>query len=54
MMANFSTKYSILNKVYTDEGGIYHGLSACKGDNPPAKARGLVPRTGGLLRLLKE
>ena len=30
-MANFSTNYFILSKVYTEEGGIkyiYHGLSA--------------------------
>ena len=25
---------------------LYHGLSACTGDNPLAKARGLAPRTG--------
>ena len=40
----------MLNKVYTDEGGIkwlYHGLSACTEDNPLAKARGSSPRTGG-------
>ena len=49
-IANFSTKYFILSKVYIDEGGIkhlYHGLSACTEDNPLAKARGLSPRTGG-------
>ena len=49
--AKLSTKYYILTKVYTDtEGGIkylYHGLSACTGNNPLAKARGLSPRTGG-------
>ena len=38
-IANYSTKYFILSKVCTDEGGIkwtYHGLFACTGDNPPA------------------
>ena len=52
---NFGTKYFILSKVYTDEGGIkqlylHHGYSACTGDNPRAlltKARGLSHRTGG-------
>ena len=49
-IANFSTKYFILSKVHTDESGIkylHHGLSACTGDNPLAKNRGLSPRTGG-------
>ena len=49
-IANFSTNYFIMNKVYTDEGGmkyIYHGLSSGTGDNPLAKACGLYPRTGG-------
>ena len=45
-----STKYFILSKFYTDEGGmiyLYHGLSACTEDNPHSTARGLSPRTGG-------
>ena len=40
--ANFITKYFILSKVNADEGVIqylYHGLSACKKNNPLAKAR---------------
>ena len=48
--ANSSTKYVVLSKVYTNEGGVKllnRGLSACTGDNPLAKARGLSPRTGG-------
>ena len=40
-IANCSTKYFILSKVYTDV------LSTCMGDNPLAKARGLSPCTGG-------
>ena len=50
-IANFSTKYFILSKVFTDEGEIrllYHGLSTCVGDNPLTKAHGLSPRTGRL------
>ena len=49
-IANYSVKKFILSKVYTDEGGVkylYPDLSACTGDNPLAKARGLSPRTGG-------
>ena len=49
-IAKFCKQYFILSKIYADEGGIkllYHGLSACTGDNPLAKARGLYPRTGG-------
>ena len=46
VVTNFSTKYSILSKVYTDR-VVYHGLSACAGDNPLSKACGLSPRTGG-------
>ena len=49
-IARFSTKYFILSKVYTDESGIkylYCSLSACTGDNPLAKARGLSPRKSG-------
>ena len=49
-IAKFSTKYFILNKVYTYEGGIkqlFHGLYTCTGKNSLAKARGLSPRTGG-------
>ena len=48
--ANFSMIYFAMGKVCTDKGSIkqlYHGLSACTGDNPLAKARGLSPRTGG-------
>ena len=48
--ANFSMKYFAMGKVCTDKGSIkqlYHGLSACTGDNPLAKARGSSPRTGG-------
>ena len=48
-IANFSMRYFMLSKVYTDEGStikLYHGLSACTGDNPLAKARVLSPRTG--------
>ena len=40
-ITKFSTKYFILSKIYSDEGGINqlcHGI---------AKARGLSPRTGG-------
>ena len=36
-ITNFSTKYFILSKVYTEEDGIkqlYHGLSTCTGDRP--------------------
>ena len=49
-IANFSTKYFMPRKVFSDEGGIKllkHGLSACTGDNPLAKARRLSPRTDG-------
>ena len=49
-ITNFSTTYFILSKVYSGEGGIkqlYHGLSACAGDNQLAKAFGLSPRTSG-------
>ena len=47
----FTTKYFILSKVYTDEGGLIklcHILSACTGDHPPplATASGLSSRTG--------
>ena len=45
----FSTKYSIMCKVYTGYHGtseIEHGLCACTVDNPLAKARGLSLRTG--------
>ena len=44
---NFSTKYFILSKIYSYEGGIkYHSLSACTGNNPLAKAHELSPCTG--------
>ena len=49
-IANLSTKIFIPTKVYTEEGGIeylYHGLSACTGDNPLSKACGLSPCIGG-------
>ena len=45
----FSTRYSVMCKVYTDYCGtseIEHGLCACTVDNPLAKARGLSLRTG--------
>ena len=45
-----STKYFILSKFYTDEGGminLHHGLSGCTIDNPRSTVRGLSPRTGG-------
>ena len=45
----FSTKYSVMCKVYTGYDGtseIEHGLCACTVDNPLAKARGLSLRTG--------
>ena len=45
----FSTRYSVMCKVYTDYGAtseIEHGLCACTVDNPLAKARGLSLRTG--------
>ena len=46
-LTNFSTKYRVMCKVYTDFGGIkqlYHGLPACRtGDNPRALANGLSP-----------
>ena len=45
----FSTRHSIMNKVYTGYCGtseIEHGLCACTVDNPLAKARGLSLRTG--------
>ena len=48
-VANFSTTYFILSKVYTDENDIKclnHGLFARTVDNPLAKARGLPPCTG--------
>ena len=47
-VATFSKKYFILTKVYIYEGGIkylFHGLFACAGDSPLAKARGLYRRT---------
>ena len=47
-VANPSTKYFLLSKVYAVEGGlkyVYHSLSVCAGANPRAKARGLSPRT---------
>ena len=47
---NFSTKYLLMCKGYTNVGGIkwlYHGLSTSTGDNPFVKAPGLSPRTGG-------
>ena len=46
---NFSTRYSVMCKVYTGYCGtseIKHGLCACTVDNPLAKARGLSLRTG--------
>ena len=49
-VTNFSTKYFLLSKLFTDEGCIkllYHGLYACTGHNSLAKARGLSPHTGG-------
>ena len=48
--ATISMTYFSQSNGYTDEGGIkslYHGLSACSGNHPLAKARGLSPRTGG-------
>ena len=45
----FSTKYSVICKVYTGYCGTSekeHGLRACTVDNPLAKARGLSLRTG--------
>ena len=45
----FSTRYSVMCKVYTGYLGISqieHGLCACTVDNPIAKARGLSLRTG--------
>ena len=47
-IANFCTKYFIQQDLHY-EGGIkqlYHGLSACTGDNSLAKARALSPGTG--------
>ena len=49
-IANFSTKYFILSKVYTVEGGIIQlcqGLFPCMGDNPLTKAYGLFQHTYG-------
>lgn len=43
-ITNFSAKYFIPSKVYTDHGGIkyfYHSLSACTENNSLAKSRGL-------------
>ena len=51
-ISHFSTKYFILSNV-TDEGGIkwsYHGLSACVGDNPLARACKVSARIGGQTR----
>ena len=45
----FSKRYFVMCKVYTGYHGtseIEHGLCACTGDNPLAKARGLFLRTG--------
>ena len=45
----FSTRYSVLCKVYTGHYGtseIEHGLCASTVDNPLAKAQGLSLRTG--------
>ena len=49
-ITNFSMKYFILSKVYTDESGIKklkHSLLAFTGDNPLAEACGLSLCTGG-------
>ena len=46
---NFSTRYSVMCKVYTGYCGtseIEHGLCACTVYNPLAKAQGLSLRTG--------
>ena len=45
----FSTRYSVMCKVYTGYSGtseIEHGLCACTVDNPLTKTRGLSLRTG--------
>ena len=46
----FSMRYPVTCKVYTGYHYIIeieHGSSACMGDNPLAKARRLILRTGG-------